>query len=190
MRAVKKGHSGFAVLRAVLRRKRLDDQGGYPDVRDGKFTGFVSTSLPQVTPEELDALFALAGVVPDAIVPLGDCDDCVSGNAAGGDLGWAEPCCSCKRPKMTNFVPLAALTRRDLRITDRERRVLENVRCNRWPSLGLVTAKQFSAQWGRQVARAGRSVDALRSRGMWASSFGRKMLTRKGLASLKQRRST
>lgn len=102
---------GILALRSVLKRLRWDDQGGYPSYEgDGKW-GFSSTGLPQTTPEELNALFALAGLKPDAIKPKGSCEDCVHAKACyrvGGfityhEQGYAGPCCPCKRPLMSNF---------------------------------------------------------------------------------------
>ncbi len=105
---------GMQVLRTVLQRLRWDDQGGYPSRNNGKWN-FISASLPQTTPEELDALFALVGVVPDEIVSLGDCKDCKHAVIKHGrrcEQGYAGPCLTCKRPRMSNFVPVKQLTRK------------------------------------------------------------------------------
>lgn len=101
---------GIEVLRTVLQRLRWDDQGGYPGLcRDGGWD-FASTSLPQTTPDELNALFELAGIVPDPIVPLGSCGDCAHADG-GRERGYANPCGSCKRPRMSNFVSRENLRR-------------------------------------------------------------------------------
>jgi len=98
---------GIRVLGTVLRRLRWDDQGGYPGLYKGEWD-FASTSLPQTTPAELDALFKLAGIVPDEIVPLGSCRECAHASD-GRERGYANPCGGCKRPRMSNFVPLASV---------------------------------------------------------------------------------
>jgi hypothetical protein len=97
-------------LRTALRRLRWDDQDGYPGYHGNGRWDFVSTGLP-VTPDELNALFELAGIVPDVIVPLGHCEDCLHA-VNGRERGYVEPCGSCKRPRMSNFVPVAAAHRR------------------------------------------------------------------------------
>jgi hypothetical protein len=106
-------HPGIIALRSILKSMRWDDQGGYSSyLGDGKW-GFVSTGLPQTTPKQLNALFDLAGIVPDVIVPKGYCEDCAHAkpNAREGgfityhEQGYAGPCSPCKRPKMSNFVP-------------------------------------------------------------------------------------
>ena len=98
------------VLRDVLMRLRSEDQDGFDDVGpDGKYAGhavFVSMGLPQVTPEELDALMELAGIVPDPIESNGRCSECVHARLNGRERGWGRPCSGCSRPKMTNFEPI------------------------------------------------------------------------------------
>lgn len=96
--------TGIELLRTVLQRLRWDDQGGYPGRVNGRWH-FVSTGLPQVTPEELDALFSFAGIVPDEIQSLGECRQCKHA-VNGHEQGYRGPCLTCKRPKMSNFVPL------------------------------------------------------------------------------------
>ncbi len=126
---------GLAVLRAVLQRMRNEKQDGYTDCKNGKFSGtarFISCGLPQATPEELDALFALAGIVPDAIESNGSCSTCVYGDARGGNQGWDAPCCSCAHPKMTNFVALASVKDSALRLTDIEATMLDNAKERVW----------------------------------------------------------
>lgn len=100
---------GLAVLRRILRAMRWHDQGGYRAWDDGKWS-FVSTSLPQTTPEELDALFSLAGIEPDEIVPKGNCFHCEHARDDGTERGYDRPCVSCSRPYLSNFVPASRLT--------------------------------------------------------------------------------
>lgn len=87
-------------LRTILQRLRWDDQGGYPGRRAGKWD-FVTTGMT-ATPEELDALFAYAGLVPDEIKSLGSCGSCAS-SVNGRERGYADLCGSCRRPQMSNF---------------------------------------------------------------------------------------
>lgn len=96
---------GLDALRAVLRRMRWNDQGGYPGLYKGKWT-FVSTGLPQTTPKELNALFAMAGIVPDEIQSIGDCETCKF-SENGRERGWRDThCIHCKRPKMSEYKPM------------------------------------------------------------------------------------
>jgi hypothetical protein len=104
---------GLKVLRALLKRQRWDDQQGYPGyLGDGKWD-FISSGLGQAAPEELNALFALAGIEPDVIESKGDCTTC--GNSVVGsdgrryEQGYSGPCGPCKRPKMSNWVPIKKL---------------------------------------------------------------------------------
>lgn len=103
------------VLATVLRRLRWDDQGGYPSYYGDDRWGFVSTGLPQTTPDELNALFRLAGVVPDEIVPLGSCDTCVF-SREGRERGYEQPCGPCKRPLHSKWKPL--YSERDVQLID------------------------------------------------------------------------
>lgn len=99
------------VLRSVLLGRRWDDQGGYVGLHEGKWD-FVSASIGQFAPEELDALFAFAGIVPDEIDIVGHCSDCANSDD-GHERGYAAPCSSCLRPShINNFVPREKLTRR------------------------------------------------------------------------------
>jgi hypothetical protein len=103
-----------AVLRRVLRAARWDNQGGYPGRHDGKWS-FVSSSIGQVFPEELDALFAFAGVTPDEIEAVGECSDCANSDD-GRERGYSVPCVSCLRPSHINhFVPRESLKRKAVR---------------------------------------------------------------------------
>jgi hypothetical protein len=95
---------GIQALRSVLQRTRWDDQGGYPGYRGNGKWDFVSTGL-QTTPKELNALFALVGLVPDVITPKGSCKECRNSNC-GVEYGYkTKTCCTCKRPQMSNFAP-------------------------------------------------------------------------------------
>lgn len=182
---------GIVVLRAILRRMRNEKQGGYHNVGpDGKFVGTFrgSTSLPFAVAEELDALFALAGIVPEPIAVNGDCGDCIYGDARGGDLGWGQPCCSCSRPKMTNFVPLSSLTKTAFGITDTQATLLENVKSGAWWATGIVVAEQFSKEWQRQIALCNRVEAAMKRRVMMAEGMGGRRLTMKGLRALQMHR--
>ncbi len=96
--------AGIEALRSILKRLRDDAQGGYSSYEGNGEWSFASTSLPQTTPEQLNALFALAGLEPDVIVPKGSCGTCIFATN-GRERGWSSPCCSCSRPLMSNFVP-------------------------------------------------------------------------------------
>jgi hypothetical protein len=100
---------GLAVLRKLLRSMRWHDQGGYVGRVDGKWS-FISTGLPQATPQDCDYLFALAGIEPDEIVPKGDCFHCKHAHDDGRNRGWSPPCSPCKSPYQSNFVPADRLT--------------------------------------------------------------------------------
>jgi hypothetical protein len=104
----------ISVLREILRRMRWHDQGGYPGLHDGKWS-FISTSLPQTTPEELDELFKLVGITPDEIESLGPCEECANAqeyeDGTRSERGYEEPCSTCKRPRHSNFVPMEKITR-------------------------------------------------------------------------------
>lgn len=179
---------GLEALRAILKRMRNDEQNSYHDVKNGKFSGFISRGFGQATPDELNAIFELAGIVPDGIQVNGTCKDCVFGNAGGGDLGWAQPCCSCSRPKMTNFVPLSSLMERSFVITDHQAHFLENVKNGVWWATGIVTADQFSKKWNAQIQACHRTEDAMKKRDMMGESMGVRHLTRKGLKALQNHR--
>lgn len=92
---------GIKVLKKVLKRLRWNDQGGYPSRVNGRWA-FVTGGLPQATPEEHDALFALAGIVPDEIKSKGEFKDCVH-SKNGHEQGYSGKCSPCKRPRMSNF---------------------------------------------------------------------------------------
>lgn len=96
--------TGLDALRRVLRRMRWEESGGYPGyLGDGEW-GFASTGLPQTTPEELNALFDLAGIKPDRIKSVGACADCRF-SIGGRERGYVEPCSGCLRPRHDRFRP-------------------------------------------------------------------------------------
>ncbi len=101
---------GLVTLRRVLMRLRSERQDGFHDVgADGKYAGnvvWLTSGLPQVTPEELDKLMELAGITPDPIMPNGTCRECIHAEPSGRTRGRSSPCISCARPKMTNFDPM------------------------------------------------------------------------------------
>lgn len=112
-------------IRGILRQMRNDDQGGYLSYSDGAWN-FISTSLGQVSPQELDQLFLFADLVPDEIEPLGDCSECANAKVSvvsepdrgtphisiaelkldRRERGYLRPCSACKRPQMSHFVPI------------------------------------------------------------------------------------
>jgi hypothetical protein len=94
----------------VVRDLYDQKQGGHSMWHSGKWL-FAGHGV-MLTPAETDACFALAGVVPVEIVPLGECRDCRFARN-GRERGWEGPCVSCARPKMSKFEPLAATGGRD-----------------------------------------------------------------------------
>jgi hypothetical protein len=102
-------HPGIAAIRRLLKEMRRDEQGGYSGYGgDGRWH-FVSTSIGQFTPEELNDLFDLVGIVPDKIVSLGSCSTCIHAKELKDgrlvEQGYQGPCLTCKRPKMHNWRP-------------------------------------------------------------------------------------
>ena len=97
---------GMTVLRTVLRRMRSDEQGGYPSYDGNGKWSFISTGMAQVTGDELNVLFAFAGIEPDEIVCRGPCEECVFATEEGRERGYEQPCCKCMRPSHSNFVPI------------------------------------------------------------------------------------
>ncbi len=102
---------GLEALRNVLKRMRWDDQGGYCSYGGNGKWHFVSTGLPQTTPEELNALFEMAGIVPDKIISKGSCSTCrhakVGSDGKRYERGYeGRKCQPCKRPKMSNWAPM------------------------------------------------------------------------------------
>lgn len=94
---------GIKVLRDILIRWEWHEQGGHLGYKGNGQWDFVSSGLGQVTPDELNALFKLAGIEPKVIKPNGTCSDCAH-SINGQEKGYRPPCLSCARPKMTNFV--------------------------------------------------------------------------------------
>lgn len=101
---------GLSVLKTVLLRMRWDDQGGFSSRSDGEWM-FASAGLPQVSPDELDALMDAVGIIPDEIQSKGSCQECKHA-INGHERGYVRPCLDCKRPLMSNFVPAKALAKR------------------------------------------------------------------------------
>jgi len=96
------------VIRNVVLRMRSEKQGGFHGYRGNGKWDFVSTGLPQVTPEELNVLCEFAGVVPDRIIPLGPCKTCKFA-VNGQERGYEAPCGACSRPKHSNYRPARAV---------------------------------------------------------------------------------
>lgn len=186
-------HPGILALRAVLKRLRSDDQGGYTSRYKGKWQ-FISTSLPQTSAKELDALFDLAGIEPDEIVALGDCKDCMYADHRGNSRGWAPPCVSCKHPVMSNFVAVASLTRNQLALSKDparcrvQARLLTNARDGVWWATGIVTGEQFGVEWNATMATAKMEKERLIKRGMLSDSpLNGYRMTLKGKRALRTR---
>lgn len=102
-------HPGIAAIRRVLKEMRNDDQDGYSSYGgDGKWH-FASVLIGQFTPEELNDLFDLVGLVPDKIESLGTCSTCIHAKEAWDgrfvEQGYQGACHTCKRPKMHNWRP-------------------------------------------------------------------------------------
>jgi hypothetical protein len=153
-----------SLLHTMLRRLRDDAQDGYSDVADGKF---VAGAVISATPEELNTIFRLVGVVPDAIVPLGDCSKCVHAESNGQDSRWDEPCKSCKRPRMTNFVPVSSLTKKALTVSKIERVLLTNARDGNWWAYSIVMNENVSKKKRKSQLACGKKVKAhLEMRGL------------------------
>ncbi len=108
LRAFQVVATGLEVLSRVLQRLRDDEQGGYPSYAGNGRWGFVSTGLPQVTPDELNALFAAVGIKPDVIQSKGSCTTCMFAKD-GHERGYAQPCSGCSRPVMSNYIPKRGL---------------------------------------------------------------------------------
>ena len=97
-------------LREMLMNYRWDSQDGYPGYKgDGEWQ-FATTHI-RVSPEQLNALFELAGIEPDKIVPRGNCGSCRFA-VDGHERGYVEPCLTCERPKMSNYEPISAPPKR------------------------------------------------------------------------------
>lgn len=103
--------AGLIVLREHLRKMRWDDQGGYVGWENGKWN-FISTSMAQISSENLSALFKFAGIEPDEIEPKGQCIDCKH-SINGREKGYEQPCSSCSRPYHSNFVPTTKVKKKN-----------------------------------------------------------------------------
>ena len=175
------------IIAKAIEAKRDDDQDGYHNVVDGEFQQILQI---QFSPEDANVLAAFAGVVPDGITVLGDCGDCVYGDArGGGDLGWSKPCCGCLRPKMMDFVPLSSVTtRRELRITDRQASLIQNLMDNVWWATGLVPGcedgKGWRPSWTPHLAACREAMVSLKDRDMVANGMHGDRVTNKGKAAL------
>lgn len=107
-----KTHPGIIALRRALKAMHWDRQGGYSSyLGDGKWS-FASSGIGQFSPDEMNALFNLVGVVPDVIKSKGHCEDCKHARpiTRGAfviyqEQGYTGPCSPCERPKMSNFEP-------------------------------------------------------------------------------------
>ena len=102
--------AALEALRPMLLGMRWDAQGGYSGRWEGKWMG-LGHALGCATPEQLDALFAFAGVTPDEIEARGDCKDCANADN-GRERGYARPCGDCLRPWHSHFVPAATVKRK------------------------------------------------------------------------------
>lgn len=100
-------HPGITALRTILWRGRWHDQGGYAGRCNGEWQ-FITGGVGHATPEEMDALFDLAGLEPEEIESMGSCRYCKFAvvnekNGRVGERGYVDPCLSCKRPRMSHF---------------------------------------------------------------------------------------
>lgn len=175
------------VLREALKRQRDNEQDGYNHLSDGKFT---ERLLVAFTKEEADCLFEMVGLVPDPIVPLGECDDCANADAGGEHRGWDTPCSGCASPKMSNFVPLTALMQKRKLSAD-EQTLMGNILRNDWWAEGFVdrALPVDSPQRHTQLARCHRLAVKIERRGLLRKSHGRRSgwrVTNAGARSLKE----
>lgn len=109
----KKDEAVRVVVRDLLESLRWDDQGGYVGYAGNGKWDFASTSI-EANPEQLNILFAFAGVEPDEIDTLGSCDDCVFA-LDGRERGYAAPCMECSRPRHSHFVQITSSRSSDLK---------------------------------------------------------------------------
>jgi len=93
--------TGIEALQAVLKRMWARDQGGIICYEGDGEWGVTAHGLT-ATPEELTALFELAGLEPQAIEVLGRCEDCVHA-VDGLERGYTDPCLGCLRPRHSLF---------------------------------------------------------------------------------------
>ncbi len=83
--------AGIEVIRRLLKTMRWDEQGGYVMYKGGGKWSGVGMGLGTVTPDELNALFAMAGMEPDVIEAKGSCSTCAFAQR-GQERGWSTPC--------------------------------------------------------------------------------------------------
>lgn len=112
-------HPGVDALREILSRWFSPKQGGGISGlgRDGRWH-FVSAGLGQATAEQIDALFALAGLEPKPVEPRGACADCRWAKD-GRERGYAFPCGPCTRPWHSSFEPVSGEPPDGLGLVDR-----------------------------------------------------------------------
>lgn len=174
------------IVAAAIRAQRDDEQDGYHDVKHGRF---VQAQHLVLAPEDASVLAEFAGIVPDAIQVLGDCGDCVYGDAHGGDMGWNGPCCSCSRPKMPHFVPLASLSRASLDVNERQARMLQNYLDRAWWATGLCpphdAGEEWSMSWAPYLDKCESARKALFARDMLIG-ISPTRVTNKGMSALKR----
>ena len=174
------------IIAKAIEAKRDDDQDGYHNVVDGEFQQILQI---QFSPEDANVLAAFVGVVPDGITVLGDCGDCVYGDAHGGDMGWNGPCCSCSRPKMPHFVPLASLSRASLDVNERQARMLQNYLDRAWWATGLCpphdAGEEWSMSWAPYLDKCESARKALFARDMLIG-ISPTRVTNKGMSALKR----
>ena len=108
------------IRRAFEAHYDADQDGYFPDrVVDGRFVHNVTLRL---SADEANTLAAFASLVPKAIESLGACDTCLY-SKQGSERGYAQPCLTCKRPRMSNwkakFSPTtqAAIEKRNAEVT-------------------------------------------------------------------------
>lgn len=178
------------LLRQAFVAQRDAAQDGYHNVKDGKF---LERHVFQVrlSAKEADLIAEFVGVVPDGIQVLGDCAECVFGDARGGDLGWSRPCSNCSRPKMTHFVPLAEVAARSLAITATEARLLQNAYEHVWWAAGLVPPRdsgehpQYHESWQPHLDACHLAEETLKAREMLVDGMHGRRITNKGMSALK-----
>lgn len=94
------------MIRDILVQYRNKEQDGYLDYRDGKWSHDIAILRSLISSDEMNTLFAFAGIVPDPVVPLGSCGTCrFAVDVKGNNRGWGRPCSSCSMPKHSNWEP-------------------------------------------------------------------------------------
>lgn len=175
-----KEHPGIKVLRRAITGMRNDEQGGYDGFRNGRWERDRVFGV-DVSTADMAALCDLAGVVPDEIKINGHCEDCVHADDDGDEGGWRQPCCSCSRPKMTNFVPLSTLTKRRRTIdSEDERQLLVNYRSGMrvWWGTGIVHTSYGEPGHSKSMERLRAMAERLKARGLISDGamHGRRLL--------------